>query len=120
VVDSVKHALIKTIQLEQGNRPMQVQVAPDGSRAYVSTGRGGNIAVIDTATDEVVSLIATGGTRPWGIALSPDGGTLYSSNGPSNDVSVIDLATGTLIKKIPAGDSPWGVITLQPTAPIPR
>jgi YVTN family beta-propeller protein len=110
----VKHELIKTVTLEKGHRPMQAAMAPDGARVYVSTGRGGNVAIIDTATDELLSLIATGGTRPWGIALSPDGKTLYSANGPSNDVSVIDLATQTVTKKIPAGDSPWGVITLGP------
>jgi YVTN family beta-propeller protein len=93
---------------------MKVVVSPDGARAYVSAGRGSNVAVIDTAADEVSTLIAAEGVRPWGMALSPDGSTLYTANGPSNDVSVIDLATQKVTTKIAAGDSPWGVLILEP------
>ena len=91
---------------------MKAIVSPDGSRAYVSTGRGGNIAVVDTATDELVKLIPTDGARTWGIDISPDGKMIFTANGPSNDVSVIDVASGEVIKKIPAGAKPWGVLTL--------
>jgi YVTN family beta-propeller protein len=113
----VKHELLKTLTLEKGNRPMKVVVAPGGAQAYVSAGRGGNVAVIDTATDEVTALIRVDGVRPWGMALSPDAKTLYTANGPSNDVSVIDVASQEVTKKIPAGDSPWGVIVLEVSKP---
>jgi YVTN family beta-propeller protein len=91
---------------------MAVLVSPDGSRLYVSTGRGHQVVTIDTASNKVLSSLEVG-RRPWGIGLSPDGKTLYSANGPSNDISVVDLATNTIIKKIPAGSSPWGVIALE-------
>jgi YVTN family beta-propeller protein len=78
-------------------------------RLYVSTGRGGKIAVVDVAgTPKVVQEVAVG-ARPWGIALSPDGSRLYTANGPSNDVSVLDTATLKVIAKVPVGKSPWGV-----------
>ena len=85
---------------------MKAIVSPDGSRAYISTGRGSNIAVVDTATDELLSLIPTDGTRTWGIDISPDGGTIFTANGPSNDVSVIDIASGEVTKKSRSAPSP--------------
>jgi YVTN family beta-propeller protein len=83
-------------------------VSPDGSRLYVSTGRGGSVIAIDTKTNKPVGSVAVG-ARPWGIALSPDGARLYTANGPSNDVSVVDTSTLSLITRIAAGTSPWGV-----------
>ena len=73
--------------------------APDGDRArfsrgrlYVSTGRGGAVAVIDSESHKLLAEVPVG-TRPWGIALSKDGRWLYTANGPSDDVSVIDTST---------------------------
>ena len=82
-------------------------------RLYVSTGRGGTIAVISPSARKLITEIPVG-ARPWGIALSNDGRTLYSANGPSNDVSVVDTTTLKVLKKIPVGQSPWG-IALGPT-----
>ena len=108
VIDSVNHKLLQTVALPKGSRPMCVKVAPDGSKLYVSTGRGGTICALDATTCKVLATIKVG-TRPWGIAISPDGKYLFAANGPSNDVSVIDLATETEIARVKAGGSPWGV-----------
>ena len=88
-------------------------------RLYVSTGRGGTIAVIDTRGRPRLSSEIAVGTRPWGIALSRDGARLYTANGPSNDVTVVDTRTLGVIKKIPVGKSPWGVV-LGPDQPNPQ
>ena len=40
--------------------------------AYVPNERSGTVSVIDTASDQVVATIKTGG-KPRGIAASPDG-----------------------------------------------
>ncbi|HEY4086848.1 MAG TPA: beta-propeller fold lactonase family protein [Bryobacteraceae bacterium] len=114
-LDTVKNALVKTILLGKPGeiKPMGMALAPDGSKLYVSTGRGKMVFVIDTATNKPVTSFEVG-QRPWGIALSADGKTLYSANGPSNDVSVVDLSTNTVSRKIPAGQGPWGVIVLNP------
>ena len=78
-------------------------------RLYVSTGRGGTVAVIDSATQKLLAEVQVG-TRPWGIALSQDGRWLYSANGPSDDVSVVDTQTLRAVRRIPVGRSPWGVV----------
>ncbi len=99
----------KIVQLDANARPMSVKLDSTRNRLYVSTGRGGKVAVIDVAgTPKLIQEVAVG-TRPWGIALSHDGKFLYTANGPSNDVSVVDTATLKVIKKIPVGQSPWGV-----------
>jgi YVTN family beta-propeller protein len=78
----------------------------------VSTGRGGTVVALDTATNEPVGSVAVG-TRPWGLALNPDGTRLYVANGPSNDVSVVDTAMLSLVTNIPVGLSPWGVAVVE-------
>jgi len=100
----------KVVQLEKDERPMSVRLDAKRKRVYVSTGRGGKVAVVDISAAEpkLIQTVAVG-TRPWGMALSADGSRLYTANGPSNDVSVIDTATLKVIAKIPVGKSPWGV-----------
>jgi PQQ-dependent catabolism-associated beta-propeller protein len=109
----------RLLQLREETRPMAVVLDSPRNRLYLSTGRGGTVAIID-ATDapRAVKLIkeVPVGKRPWGIALSADGRHLYTANGPSNDVSVIDTQTLTEVKRIPVGRSPWGVV-LGPTPP---
>lgn len=96
------------LQLNRLDRPMGVILRHN--RLYVSTGRGGTIAIVDVSgTPKVVKEIRVG-KRPWGIAMTRDGRLLYTANGPSNDVSVLDTATGTVIRKIPVGKGPWGVV----------
>lgn len=108
VIDAAKVALVKTVALPTGARPMRLRVSPDGSRLYASTGRGGTVAILDTASFNMIGSIKVG-DRPWGIILSPDGKYLFAANGPSNDVSVVDLAMGKEIHRVKAGASPWGL-----------
>ena len=122
VIDTAKHEPMGEIELsapegdaksvEAPIKPMAVTLSPDGMKAYVSTGRGKRVFVIDTATDKVLSSFEVG-PRPWGIGVSPDGKMLYSANGPSNDISVVDLSTERVIKRIKVSDRPWGVLVLS-------
>ncbi|HSD75438.1 MAG TPA: cytochrome D1 domain-containing protein [Steroidobacteraceae bacterium] len=105
----------RLLELRKEARPMAVVLDPPRKRLYMSTGRGGTVAVVDLATSKLLREIPVG-PRPWGIALSADGQRLYTANGPSNDVSVIDTTSLTVAKKIPVGSSPWG-ITLGATPP---
>jgi YVTN family beta-propeller protein len=121
VIDAVKHSPIGEIVLAATGdnakspgveiKPMAVTLSPDATKAYVSTGRGKRVFVVDTARDKILSSFEVG-QRPWGIGVSPDGKMLYSANGPSNDVSVVDLATERVIKKIKVSDRPWGILVL--------
>ncbi|HWK48922.1 MAG TPA: beta-propeller fold lactonase family protein [Steroidobacter sp.] len=112
VIDTAQIKVVRTAALPKGSRPMRLRASADGSKLYVSTGRGGTVAVVDTKSFAVLDNIAVG-KRPWGIVLSPDGKYLFSANGPSNDVSVIDLTTNREIAKVKAGDSPWGLAVVK-------
>lgn len=106
----------RILQLRRQARPMAVVLDPGRGRLYVSTGRGGTVAVIDSTAQKLIAEVQVG-TRPWGIALSQDGRWLYSANGPSDDVSVIDTETLRPVKRIAVGRSPWGVVVgPDPTA----
>jgi YVTN family beta-propeller protein len=77
-------------------RPMGAVATQDGKHLYVSTGRGGAVAVLDVEHRKLDHFIKDVGARPWGIALSPDGKRLYTANGPSHDISIIELASGKI------------------------
>jgi PQQ-dependent catabolism-associated beta-propeller protein len=99
----------RVVQLRKEAKPMSVSLDPDRQRIYLSTGRGGTVAVIASDTLTLIKELPVG-TRPWGIALSADGRRLYTANGPSNDVSVVDTQKLQIVKKIPVGRSPWTVV----------
>lgn len=102
-------AVERIVKLDENAKPMSVKLDSARNRLYVSTGRGGKVAVIDVAgTPKLLQEVAVG-ARPWGIALSHDGKHLYTANGPSNDVSVVDTTTLKVIKKIAVDKSPWGI-----------
>lgn len=104
-----KGAVERVLQLREEARPMSVLLDARSNRLYLSTGRGGTVAVIDvTGAPKLVKEIPVG-KRPWGIALSADGRYLYTANGPSDDMSIVDTTSLTTIKRVAVGKSPWGV-----------
>jgi YVTN family beta-propeller protein len=101
----------QVLQLRQQARPMGVVFDAARKRIYMSTGRGGTIAVVqqEGRGDELLKEIEVG-ARPWGIALSQDGRRLYTANGPSNDVTIVDTSSLSVLKKVAVGKGPWGVV----------
>jgi YVTN family beta-propeller protein len=91
---------------------MGAVASADGSRIFVSTGRGKNVVVIDTKTNQPVGTVEVG-DRPWGIDVSPDGRTVFTANGPSNDVSIVDVESRTVTARVKVGDRPWGVVFVK-------
>jgi YVTN family beta-propeller protein len=113
VVDATTHEPIDTITLEGGDlvRPMGVTTSGDGTLVFVTTGRGGSVVIIDTATNTVAGAVEVG-ERPWGIAATSDGSVVFTANGPSNDVSFVDIPNRKVMGKVKVGDRPWGVVYL--------
>ena len=79
-------------------------------RLFLSTGRGGTVAVISLEGEPKLVTEIPVGARPWGMALSRDGKWLFTANGSSNDVTIVDTTTLQVVKKVPVGKSPWGVV----------
>ena len=86
-------------------------IVPDGARAWVSAEAGGNVTVIDVATDSVLAQfpIRDGKTKPVRIAFSPDGRLAYITEGAGASVSIVDVARQTVIDSIAVGRRPWGI-----------
>ena len=89
-------------------KPMGVAASPDGSRVYVTTGRGRTLEVVDARTRARIGSVDVG-ERPWGLVLSPDGLWAFTANGPSNDISIVDLRTLQVAARVPVGERPWGL-----------
>lgn len=114
-------AVTATIPVGNFESGAQLAVSPDSRYAYVPYSLKGDpedyyrargfVAVIDTATNTIVSRIAVG-DRPTGMAISPDGRSLYVVNeydyvdhgpdieGSYGSVSVIDTYSNTVTATI--------------------
>src|SRR5207245_7923350 len=80
----------------------------DAGLALVGNENGGTISLIDTARDEVVGEIKTGG-KPRGAAIHASRRLAYVSDQPSNALLVIDLEKRAVARKIELGEPPEGV-----------
>lgn len=101
----------RVLELRKEARPMGVVFDAARKRIYVSTGRGGAIAVVqqDESGGKLLAEIPVG-ARPWGIALSHDGQRLYTANGPSNDITVVDTSSLSVLRKVSVGKGPWTIV----------
>ena len=99
--DLTTHTIAATINTGEAS---QVVVSPDGSTAYAALSDG-HIAVIDTATNKIVSGIALTDSAD-GIALTPNGAKAYVASSFGNSVLAVDMATGTQSAEIPVDTFP--------------
>jgi YVTN family beta-propeller protein len=87
-------------------------MSPTGSYLYVALGLG-NIAVVSTATNQVVATISTtGGLRgsgPGFLAITPNGALGYAALPGPNEISVFSTSTNMPVSTIPVGNKPSGV-----------
>jgi DNA-binding beta-propeller fold protein YncE len=96
---------VKVIQFEV---PIYgIDITPDGKQVWVS---GGDLAVIDTATDEVIARIKTSEAETGRIRLTSDGKKAVVAL--SKKVVVFDVKTRRLINETELGSSPK-VLTLS-------
>jgi YVTN family beta-propeller protein len=117
VIDTEKPAVVQTIAVGNGLRPVAVAVSPDGKSAYV-TNYSGTVTIIDTATNALrasipVSGVVSLGGIPGQLLPSPDGRLLYVRSGDSAEgyVAVIDLKSQLFANAIPVAP---GVLALSP------
>jgi PQQ-dependent catabolism-associated beta-propeller protein len=108
-IDAGAHRVLARARIGTGEqKPVGVEVSPDGRRVYVALGRGHALVELDAATLKELRRV-TVGQRPWGVALSPDGRYAYTANGLTDDISVVDLREMRVTKSVKVGTRPWGV-----------
>lgn len=82
-----------------------------GTRAYLNQPYRNKILVLDTATEQVITVIATG-PQPVAMAMHPVANLLYvgqSNYALQSYVAVVDLLTGLTIDTIPVGAYPFNM-----------
>lgn len=80
----------------------------DGKFVYAADGDSGEMAVIDTSTDEVVKTIHVG-AEPWRAYPSPDGTKMLVPNNGDETVSVIDIGKKAVVATLEAGPKMTGI-----------
>lgn len=100
----------QTTTIPVSERPAQVAVSPDGSRAYVSSRDDAVLTTLDTSTDEILSTVP-GVVRAGEVVVSPDGSTLYLLEFVESTVAFYDVASQTVTARVPIGvDLPAGLL----------
>jgi len=77
-------------------------------KAYVGLFGDNSVAVVDTATKQVMKTIPIP-TGPHGLVMTPDGKRVYASSDGDSIVSVIDTSTDEVIACIDVGSMPHGL-----------
>ncbi|WP_148293237.1 YncE family protein [Comamonas sp. B-9] len=107
VLDLNKQQLLTGIALNHVSN--DVVFSPSGALAYVDTTTpgGGAIAVIDTATHQLMRMFPVSPQNTRGMAVHPDGSRLYSleqhRDPDVGKVAVIDPSSGTVLERISVG-----------------
>ncbi|HPG24153.1 MAG: YncE family protein [Spirochaetaceae bacterium] len=87
------------------------RVAGAAPFAWVPNSLDAAVAVVDLATNTVVTAIPVG-NGPAAIAILPGDAKVYVVNQATDNVSVIDTASRTVVATIPVGDLPLGITAL--------
>src|SRR6185437_3136917 len=107
IVDMAGKKALRTLDadVKSANR---LKFTPDGRLVLVSSLRGPDLAVVDTATGKTVKRIKSGHGAA-GVLVEPGGARAFVSCGPDNYVDVIDLKTLEVTGHIDAGKNPDGL-----------
>jgi YVTN family beta-propeller protein len=79
-----------------------------GPKAYVGLFGDNAVAVVDTATNQVLDTISVP-AGPHGIVITPDDKRVYVSSDGASTVSVIDTTTDRVTASIEVGQTPHGL-----------
>ena len=96
---------------------MTVAITPDGRTAYVADYNGGEVTVIDTATNQLGTPIPFKKNRPLKIAFTPDGTSAYVSVSEPGAVFPVATASKAVGSPISVGE-PAGIAITPDQPPI--
>lgn len=84
----------------------------DGKTIYAADGDSGQLGIIDTETDRVISTIKVGDS-PWRAYASPDGLWMLVPNNGDETISVISTKTQQVVSTLEGGRTMTGVNFVQ-------
>lgn len=115
VIDTASNTVTTTLPLSEG--PSYLAVSPDGSQVYVLCNNeesDGIIAIIDTATNQVLTTTIAIGGFPQSLVFTADGNYAYEVNDPASVVSVINTATQSVSSTLRTNQLYAGGLALLP------
>jgi len=80
----------------------------DGAFVYAADSDAGELAIIDTKTDQIVKKLKVG-AQPWRAYNSPDGHWMLVPNNGDATVSVIDTTSQKIVAQLTAGSEMTGI-----------
>lgn len=95
----------ETFQVGKGAHALRL--SPDGSTLYVSLSSENRVALVDSATGEVLQRLAVG-AGPEQLDLSADGNFLAISNNIDASLSLIDLNQNLVVRTVAVGQGAYG------------
>jgi YVTN family beta-propeller protein len=105
VIDALTWKSIKTIRVCQS--PHGIVLSPNRRLVYASCNGGEAVAVIDVASQTLLTTIPTPVlSAPYGIAVSADGRYVYVSDYDTGRLMVIDAAAKTYLRSVEVGAHP--------------
>ncbi len=123
VIDTTTNA-VQTV-IDVGDHPWDVDIAPDGRKAYVFNAHDETISVVDTATFAITKTIMSGDggcdfCKDWhqvpGL-FSPDGSRLWITIMHDDQLQVLDTVTDEIIATLDVRDPECGE---RPTCKITK
>jgi YVTN family beta-propeller protein len=87
-----------------------IGMSPDGKEVWVGIRTDGEVAVISTASDEIVATFESGGKGPSRLRFTPDGKEVWVSNSSSNQMAVFDARERKMLARLDMPDGPSGMV----------
>jgi YVTN family beta-propeller protein len=107
IVDAASKTVTQTLAADVAGAN-RLKFTPDGSKALISTLRGSDLTIIDTATHQTIKRIPVGHGAA-GIVMQPDGSRAFVACSPDGYVTVIDLHSLEVASRIQIGKDPDGM-----------
>jgi len=87
-----------------------IAISPDGKEVWVGVRAGDKVAVISTASDEIVASFESGGKGPSRLHFTPDGKEVWVSNSSSNQEVVFDARERKILGTVDMPKGPSGMV----------
>jgi len=107
IIDAAKKQVIQTLEVN-AKGANRLKFTLDGKLALISTLRGPDLLILDTATRKVVKRLPIGHGAA-GILMQPDGSRAFVACSPDDYVTVIDLKSLSVAGHIDVGGNPDGL-----------
>lgn len=114
VIDGASNTLLSTFTV--GSSPMGMALHPRSGNFYVAQAGSGEVWVINSSTNQVVSVVklpaaasAPLGSSPIEGAYNSRNNRFYFTNPGSNSVSIINASTNKVEGSISVGNTPRGI-----------